>query len=164
MTINWDNLALAVVSSVLAFLSAMYFTHKKNQTNLELAKKEMRDASEARMREMELRIAVMGQQVLPFWTAAQAILTKQLSHYHTPRGDVLLGKLGPPFMLSAEEERELYVLLDERTRDMGTEIDTSEREAAAMLPLIISRVRQELVVRPRDMEMRLVMIPRSEAG
>jgi hypothetical protein len=88
---------------------------------------------------------------------------KQLTHYHTPRLDLLLSKLGPPFMLTAEEEHELYNLLDIRTRDMGSEIDSSEREAAAMLPLVISRVRAELVVRARDMDLKVVMVHRTEA-
>jgi hypothetical protein len=111
---------------------------------------------------MELQIALLTQQVSTLWTAAQAILIKQMTRYHAPEMDALMKKIGPPFILTAVEEHRLYVLLEERARDMGEQIDASERDAAAMLPLIIRRVREELTLKAQDTQIMMVAVPRTE--
>lgn len=90
------------------------------------------------------RIDLMGQAALPIGVVLQRILVKELTHFHTPRIDALLAKLGPPFALTAKEEAELLAALDARQQDRGTEIPESEREAARILPAIINRVRRDL--------------------
>lgn len=113
------------------------------------------------MHELERQIAVLGQQVLPISTAFQAILIKQLTHYHTPELDELLRKVGPPFTLNAAEERQLAKLLEERTRDVDGLIDSSERDAAKMLPMIMARVRAEHGAVLSDMELLLVAVQKT---
>jgi hypothetical protein len=58
--------------------------------------------------------------------------------------DELMVKVGPPSILTLEEESELEKLLEERQSDMGPEITDSERDAAQMLPMIIRRAKAEI--------------------
>lgn len=92
-----------------------------------------------RLVDAETELAVLRQQVLPINAAFQEVLVKNLTHYHTPELDALMDKLDP-YSLSKEEFDRLILLLDERTRDMGPEINQEEREAAIMLPYVIRRV------------------------
>jgi hypothetical protein len=99
-----------------------------------------------RVDELEKQIGIVNAQVIPISTAFQAILVKQLTHYHTPKMDALLAKLGgpgEPTTITNSEEAELLVELKKRTRDMGPEISDDERDAAEMLPVIIRRVKRE---------------------
>lgn len=96
-----------------------------------------------RITELEQKLALVNQAVIPISTAFQAILIKELTHYHTPEMDALLVKVGPPITLTPEEEARLAVLLEERTRDMGPQISESERDAATILPAVMKRAREE---------------------
>ena len=96
-----------------------------------------------RITELERQLSLVNQAVVPISTAFQAILIKELTHYHTPRMDELMVKLGPPDVLSEAEEAELIDALDERTRDMGDLISDAERDAARMLPMVMKRARAE---------------------
>jgi len=152
---SWSNflaaLASSVVAAMLAVAGAVYLSRRKQAQD-----------KDERVRTLELQIALLTQQVSPLWTAAQAILIKQMTHYHAPELDALLRKIGPPVTLTAQEEHRLYVLLEERTKDMGALIDSSERDAAAMLPLIIRRVREEQHLKAQDTQILVVAIPRTE--
>jgi len=81
--------------------------------------------------------------VLPISAIYQAILVKELTHFHTPKMDALLEKLGPPNTLTDEEEQALYAALNERMIDQGDLITDSERGAAKILPEVIRRSRTE---------------------
>ncbi len=111
-----------------------------------------------RVTELEKQAAVQGQQILPLWTAAQAILVKELTHFHTPEMDALMIKLGPPFILDEDEERRLEQLVDERQQDMSVDIPESEREAAGILRYLMKRARREMEILRR---IDLVVVPRS---
>jgi len=109
-----------------------------------------------RVVELEAQTRLLGQQVLPIWTASQAILIKELTHFHTPIMDKLLLKLGPPFILTESEEVQLNECLVERTKDMSAEISDSERNAAHLLPLLIPRARSESEAM---LNIRMVILP-----
>jgi hypothetical protein len=89
------------------------------------------------------QLALVGQQVQPITQVFQAILVKELTHFHTPTVDLLLAKLGPPFTLTEEEEVQLLEALKRREQDMGDQMTESEREAAHILPAVIKRVKRE---------------------
>lgn len=152
---NWQNLGMAVVTSIIAAVLAVV-------GSLYLARRREAAHKDERVRALELQIAVLSQQVSPLWTAAQAILVKQLTHYHTPELDALMLKIHP-FTLTATEEARLYILLEARTRDVGSLIDSSERDAATMLPLVMARVRAEQHLLAQDAQIMMVAIPRTQA-
>ena len=104
---------------------------------------EKQESLTKRMATIDRQLAMVGQAVMPISTAFQAILVKELTHFHTPRCDELLEKLGPPFLLTEEEEAELLQLLEERERDMGDLITPSERDAAHIFPAVMRRARVE---------------------
>src|SRR5678815_4707353 len=94
---------------------------------------------------------------MPISTAFQAILIKELTHFHTPVMDALMSKIGPPFTLTAAEETELIAALEQRTQDMAAEISDSERDAAKILPLVMKRAKLEaLALQPEDTRLKLV--------
>jgi hypothetical protein len=136
-------LGLSVLSAVLGLLSAWYW-FQRNQA----VKERDRIATEHqklvdRVTEIETQSHVLAQAMLPVSAAFQAILIKELTHMHTPEMDLLMTKLGPPFVLTETEADRLAALLEARTRDMGDEITASERDAASMMPALIRRVRAE---------------------
>jgi hypothetical protein len=93
-----------------------------------------------RLSEIEAENARLSQQVVPIPEAFQATLIQKLTHFHTPEIDGLMRKL-MPYRLTAEEFDRLIELLDKTARDMASEIDDEEREAAMMLPMVMKRVR-----------------------
>ncbi len=109
---------------------------------MEQARKE-RDELNARLLRIETSLAVIDEKVLPISTALQAILVKELTHYHTPVMDELMTRIGPPSTLSEAEELQLTQALLERTLDMGQLISPSERDAAFILPAIMRRAKVE---------------------
>jgi hypothetical protein len=94
-----------------------------------------------RIMELERQMALVSQTSVPISAAFQSALIKDLTHFHTPEMDALMVRLGPPVILTDDEASRLEVLLCERTQNMGEEISDSERDAAAMLPLVMRRVK-----------------------
>lgn len=119
----------------LAWIAALYWLRRKARA----------DMSE-RITSIEKQLALVGQAVLPISTAFQAILIKELTHFHAPELDELLTKIGPPSTMTPEEEARFAVLLKERTRDLGDQITDSERGAALILPTIIKRAKAEAAI------------------
>lgn len=89
------------------------------------------------------QLGLVSQVVTPINQAMQALLIRELTHYHTPELDALMAKLPPEGTLSPEEEQRIAVLLQEREEQMDGSIPESEREAAHILPYVIKRVRAE---------------------
>lgn len=147
----FQSALLAIFSAVLSFMVAAYWFVRKRDA--EAAK-----ALLHRIATLESQTAVAAQALQPISTAMQAILVKQLTHYHTPELDALLAKLDP-FSLTPEEEIRLYHLLDERTRDMGPLIDASERNAAEMLPFVIKRVKEDTDRASEQVALQTVVVP-----
>jgi hypothetical protein len=113
---------------------------------------------QARVSELERQNSLVTQAIVPISAAFQAILIKELTHFHTPRMDMLLAKVGPPNELSTDEEDELRVLLIHREQDMSNEITDSERDAARMLPMVIRRARIESSMPPEDSVLKVVSV------
>lgn len=112
----------------------------------------------ARIAELETQLNVIGQAVTPLTQAMQAMLVKQLTHYHTPRMDELLAKLDP-FTLSDEEENELFALLAQRTLDLNGRIPPIERIYAKALPLVIAMVRHDLSLSKAIDNLTVIAVP-----
>lgn len=97
------------------------------------------------LRTMQDQIAAITiRQAMPINAAFQALLTKELTHAHTPELDALLARAGPPSNLSPGEWERMRQLLDERYQDTADEqIDDNERDAAFIYPIIVKRASQE---------------------
>lgn len=142
-----QSVVLLVIGSLLAaglaFL-ASWFWWGRNQAitkarDIAVGHEKLMD----RVRELEVLLAQVNTSILPINAAFQAILIKELTHFHTPRMDELMRKLGPPYSLTEEEERELAAALLERERDLNGGIPESERDAAHILPIVMKRVKAE---------------------
>jgi len=116
----------------------------------------------ARVAEMEAKFAVLAQAVVPISTAFQAILIKELTHFHTPRMDELLGKVGPPSILTPSEEQELADALRAREIEVDDRISDAERDAAHILPIIIKRAKAEALTPDKPVLFKLVTVAQSE--
>jgi hypothetical protein len=136
-------LGMLVVSTGLGLLTTWFWFRKnaamKERDRIAVEHEKLLE----RISQIELQSHVLAQAMIPVSAAFQAILIKELTHMHTPEMDALLVKLGPPFELTEDEADRLSILLERRTRDIGAEISASERDAAAMLPALIRRVRTE---------------------
>jgi hypothetical protein len=126
------NGALIFLSASLAFFTTVFFNSRK----------EARER-EKRLVALESQLALVNAAVVPISTAFQAILIKELTHFHTPEMDALLVKIGPPNVLTEDERDRLAVMLIERTEDLGSEISSSERDAAHILPAVMKRAQAE---------------------
>lgn len=155
-------LVMIVAAGALSFSAAKYWARKQAALLLSTTRLEADQKMRDRITELERQLAVIGQTVQPISTAFQALLIKQLTHFHTPELDALLVKLGPPYGLSPDEETRIAELLDQRTRDMGELIDDSERDAAHMLPYVIRRVRTESAL--DSLDLKVVAVPKEEDG
>ena len=131
----------AVIAAMLSFIGALYWTGRKAALDAAALTEAKADTLHQRVDELERQMMAIGTTVQPISAAFQAILVKELTHFHTPVLDALLVKLGPPFTLTADEEKQLAAELAKRERDMGPSITPSERNAAGMLPWLIPRVR-----------------------
>lgn len=97
---------------------------------------------------------------VPMSIALQTQLVRELTHYHTPRMDALLQKLGPPPTLTDAEAVELFDAILEREGDMEVRISQEEREAAHILPVVIKRAQREIVqLGEGPVYVQLVMVP-----
>jgi hypothetical protein len=175
------SILLMFVGSALTWVAARYWfnrnvaqkmAEKLEDTRVDLAKQIEKDREAAAVqlakdhaqlvtdfRAMEAKLAVLSAAVVPISTAFQAILIKELTHFHTPRMDELLAKVGPG-TLTADEERELAVALLQREADMGELITASERDAAHILPLVITRAKAEAeLMKGKPVLFKLVTVP-----
>ncbi len=143
---SFSSLAPVLFASLLAFISA-WIWFSRGQA---IAK--ARDLAEGhtlllnRVSELEAKQRELNQSVVPINAAMQALLIRELTHFHTPEMDALLVKLGPPNTLSEAEELRLSVMLEERSHDVGIDMSPSERDAAFILPAIIRRAHREASV------------------
>jgi hypothetical protein len=131
----FNTVVLMVFGALLTFLATWFWTTRAARSR-EFAEKEKRLAA------VEAQLALVGQTILPLSAAFQAVLVKQLTHFHTPEMDALLLKLESG-ALTAEDEIRLRTLLTERETVVDALIDDSERDAARMLPMVIKRVRAD---------------------
>lgn len=160
-----NSAALILLTAVMTFMATAYW-QRRGRIDRETERKAAKLAEENkqlmdRVLDMEKQLGMLNQAVLPISTAFQAILIKELTHFHTPEMDALMVKIGPPNTLSDDEMTRLEVLLEERTRDMATEIPESERDAAHMLPYVMKRAKMDLEA---EKKLQLVSVPPQSAG
>lgn len=153
-----NSMVIAVFGAVLTFLS-MFFWKKRDALITEAARIADENAALVkRVQDLEAQSALLKQAVQPISVAMQALLIKELTHYHTPEMDALLVKVGPPNILTDAEQQRLIVLLTERTKDMDGRISDEERDAADILPAIMRRAKVELDAK-QDVELKIVALP-----
>lgn len=140
----FNSVAVAVLGAILSFAAA-WFWFNKNKAVAE-AKRLAEEQSELQKRVMDLesQLSSVKQAVQPISAAFQAILIKELTHFHTPELDELLTRVGPPSTLTPEEESRMAELLAARAKDLNGRIDEYEREAAVMLPMVLRRTKREI--------------------
>lgn len=154
--------ATLAVGAGLTFAATWFWkVVEKKADELEVLSK-ARAALLLRVSELEKQLAIVQVTVVPISAAYQAMLVKQLTHFHTPELDALLVKLGPPSALDSDEAQRMAVLLQARTIDMGDEIDDSERDAAAMLPMVVRRVAEEVAAATGSAMIQTVSIPKEK--
>jgi hypothetical protein len=141
-----NSILLVVMGAAFALATGLYLAKRTADRDHaeELAREHL--ATNARVAEIELKLALVNQQMVPIATAMTAMFVKELTHFHTPELDALMVKVGPPNTLTAAEVDRMSVLLEERARDMGPLITASERDAAIMLLPMIRRSQAELKV------------------
>jgi len=151
-----------VVGAALSFLAAWFWFRMKANADERARLVAMNDKRAAKIAEghdelvarvtaNEVLLATLTSSVQPIATAFQAVLIKELTHFHTPEMDSLMVKLGPPSAIIPEEMARLVVLLKEREIAVDDQITDSERDAAHILPAVIKRsIAALLDKRPRD--------------
>jgi len=163
-----QKVLLLILGSSGTFAVSYYWTKRREGMDKaekrEQTKSDEREQTNQRIIELEKQLATLGAAVVPISTAFQAILIKELTHFHTPVMDALLVKLGPPYMLTPVEEVELVAALKERAVSMDGLIDEWEREAAEILPAVMRRARREAVEVNRPVEVQLVALPEASEG
>lgn len=122
---------------------------------------------EKRVDDLEKSMVVVNQVAQPLNQMYLAMLVKQLTHLHTPQLDGLLAKIGPPSLLTPDEEVEMAALLKERAEVLDGQIDESERDAAIMLPLVLKRAKreiEEMTINPVELTVVATLIAPHEYG
>lgn len=158
-----NSFGLLVIGSALSFVAAWYWATRAARVKLV----EKHEAERLKMAEditaLQQQLGLVGQTMQPINAVFQAILIKELTHFHTPEMDALMEQIGPPCTLSAAERDRLNFLLEERTRDMGELISDSERDAAVMLPLVMRRVELEAeALQTAPIALQTVIVPDPE--
>jgi hypothetical protein len=162
-----NSVLIVLLTAGLGFMAARYWFVKNQAVALVKAAedearriKDGHDKLVQRVYELEREHAVVKSAVVPITTAFQALLIKELTHFHTPVMDALMVKIGPPNTLTSEEETQLAELLEQRAKDMADEIPDSEREAAHILPIIMRRAKVEQDQIAQDSVLAIVAIPK----
>lgn len=155
-----NSVGLIMLTAMFTFAAAWFWHTRKAKDDKTTAIAEATKRLTDRVNELEAEHRLVKAAVQPITSAFQAILIKELTHFHTPELDALMAKLlhEPPITLTEHEERRMAVLLEERTRDMGEQISDSEREAATILPVVIKRARVEAAEIAKDSKLAVVAI------
>lgn len=138
-----NSVLLTVLAAVLGILTTAFWNRRSRRTLEGAIRREAEDAVKARLTELESKLQVLNQAVVPISAAFQAILIKELTHFHTPEMDALMEKIGPPSRLTLQEEQRLFRLLNNRATELNGEIPVLERDAATMLPMVMRRAKAE---------------------
>lgn len=132
-----NSIALMLLSAALGVVVTAFWKAREATAAKAKALADENAKLTARVTEVESKLRLVDQAVVPISEAFKAILIKELTHFHTPEMDKLMAK----DRLTPEEEARLAVLLKERSENMGDDIPQSERDAAAILPAVIRRAK-----------------------
>ena len=156
-----NSIALLILGSLMAaFWTWFWRGRERTIKRLEAEKTAMREekaaviakadklaeehrALEEKVNALTAQLGLVSQVVTPINQAMQALLIRELTHYHTPELDALMAKLPPDGTLTIKEEERIAVLLKERADELNGSIPEHERDAAHILPFIIKRVKAE---------------------
>lgn len=163
--------ALLILLGALTTLSTNLWLHRRQDrkdaekaavaaaAEVEKVRAEARAELQRRMGELESKMMMLKESVQPISMAFQQILIKELTHFHEVRTDELLELIGPPYMLTDDQEKELTAALDKRVIEAGDLLTQAERDAAIMLPMLIRRVKAELAMGIPTAELKVVGVP-----
>lgn len=156
---TYNSIGLIVLTAALSFMAAKYWNSKANKKAALAEVKKTDDERDAKIQDLQNQLSVLTATFTPISAAFQAVLIKQLTHFHTPEMDALLIKAEKNGLSNSEAER-LRDMLLERSQDLNGKIDDSEREAALMLPYVMNRVRAGAAV--SDSEVMVVLVPKDK--
>jgi hypothetical protein len=166
MTVNLDPFVVPVILILIAasvsFLVALYWHHRGDAKALKEAESKQAEALKEQVALLKSELELVRQAIVPISTAFQSLLIKELTHFHTPVMDALLTKIGPPYMLTDVEEKELVAALHDRMSEDSGLMTESERNAATMLPMVIKRVKSEASLGINELQIQLVTIPNGD--
>lgn len=135
-----NSVGLILLTAFLAFMASAFWIWRKSI-----------GAREARIADLETKMAVLTNTVTPLSAAMQAVFIRELTHFHTPELDALLVKVGDG-TLPEEDEPRLFSLLEGRAHDLDGRIPESERDVAVMLPMMMRRVKAERLLAAVDIQ------------
>lgn len=181
MTVSWsfiNSVALILITAAVGWYLRWLGTQRDERVKradklAEEAEKKADALAEAntallkRVDDLEKNMTVVNQVAQPLNQMYLAMLVKQLTHLHTPTLDALMAKIGPPSMLTLQEEHEMAALLKERAEALDDQIDESERDAAIMLPMVLKRANrelQEMTINPVELTVVASLITPHEYG
>ncbi len=129
-----EQIGFVLFSAALVFVATWFWRYRSR------VEKERDEAAEWRS-EMELKIAVLGTQMMPLWSAVQSQIAKDLTHPHPQFRvmDSLLRKL-ESLTITHDERRQLSVLLDERIVSTDPAVSDAERESAKLMKGVMAKV------------------------
>lgn len=153
--------ALLLVGAAGTFVVTSFFRRQDSSAAIRLEREKEHAKMKEQIDELDTQLRVLKESVTPISMAFQQILIKELTHFHELRTDELLAKIGPPYMLNDDEEKELLAALEKRIAEAGNLMTDSEIDAARMLPMIIKRVKAELAmgIPPAPSDLKLVKVP-----
>jgi hypothetical protein len=158
-----ESIVLLFVGAVVSFLVAWYWIVRGAKVKAAEKLAEATLKLESRVVELEGKLTLLNQTVMPLSTAFQNKLVEMLTHAHTPEIDGWLAKLGPPNTLTEEEAILLTAALKDKITDKTVAIPDSERTAAEILPLVIRLAKEEtasLAAGPSQLKMVTVVSER----
>lgn len=156
---TYNSIGLVLLTSAVSFAASWFWYTKKARTDKVHDDEVVAGDTAHRIQDLEKQLAVLTATFTPISEAFKAVLIKQLTHFHTPEMDALLEKAAKNGLSNSEEKR-LQQMLIARAQDLNGRIDSSEREAALMLPLVMNRVRAGAAV--TDSEVMVVLVPKDK--
>lgn len=130
-----NSIAVVVLGAFLTFLTTYWFVVRKRISDSKAKADTDHEALLAKVNELTNKLALVESTVTPIASAFQAVLIAKLTHFHTPEMDALLVKLQQTTLTNNDRNR-LTILLEQRIVELNGDIDTPEREAAIMIPMV----------------------------
>jgi hypothetical protein len=156
--IGLNTIAISVLTAALIWLGTAYWRLRTAREDKAKALALTAEDVQKQLGEFRNQLQLLGQAVQPITAAMSAVLVKSLTHFHKPKVDALLAKVGPPCTLSLREEHDLACEMQTVMSDVS--IPDLERNSARLLLLIVERSRLE-GANDKPADLALVGIPRA---